>query len=135
VSLRVVDGGPPVRKFAGLYKTTGWHPQSLSIMQRALDNSLAVVCAYDSGELIGVARAVGDGAMYVYIQDVIVHPGRRREGIGEKMVKRLIAVLEHAGVSAIGLFCAAGALDFWLEMGFRPRPIEAPGMFRVLPDE
>ena len=75
-----------------LYRAVGWsnyfhHPEML---QRAYENSLCVLGAYENDELIGIIRAVGDGYSIVFIQDIIIHPQYQRRGIGTKLVKALL---------------------------------------------
>ena len=60
------------------------------MLQRAYENSLCVLGAYENDELIGIIRAVGDGYSIVFIQDIIIHPQYQRRGIGTKLVKALL---------------------------------------------
>lgn len=48
-----------------------------------LGNSLFSVCAIYKNEVIGCGRAVGDGGIYFYIQDIIVLPKFQGRGIGK----------------------------------------------------
>ena len=40
----------------------------------ALENDLYGVAVFDGPTMMGMGRGVGDGAIYFYIQDIIVHP-------------------------------------------------------------
>ena len=51
------------------------------MLRAAYANSLAIFSAYSGGRLVGVVRAVGDGASIVYVQDLIVHPEYQRKGV------------------------------------------------------
>ncbi|MFD5600178.1 GNAT family N-acetyltransferase [Leucobacter sp. NPDC058333] len=53
----------------------------------SLRASLAgVVCVDETGTPVGMARAVGDGLQYAYVQDVIVDPRVEGEGIATALV-------------------------------------------------
>jgi len=43
------------------------------VIEKALPNSLYFVCAVSDGEIIGMARIIGDGGIAYYIQDVIIN--------------------------------------------------------------
>ncbi len=57
-----------------------------------------------------MGRVVGDGAVYFYIQDIVVHPEHQGKGIGENIMSALMTYLqENAPDKAfIGLFASKG---------------------------
>ena len=64
---------------------------NLDAAPQALEESVAgVVALDDDGRAIGMGRVVGDGAMYSYVQDVVVAPEYQRRGIGTEMLRVLI---------------------------------------------
>jgi len=73
---------------------------------------------------------IGDGAMYFYIQDVIIHPEHQNKGLGSKIMNTLIAHLESccAPGATIGLLAAHGKESFYLKFGFEPRDGESLGL-------
>ncbi len=77
-----------------LYQAAGWkaYTEDPEALRRGFEGSLLVLAAYDREELLGIIRAVGDGSTIVFIQDVLVCPERRRQGIGTALIK---AVLER----------------------------------------
>ncbi len=77
-----------------LYAAVGWQSylRDEAAFARQFTNSLACVGAYRSGELIGLARAVGDGEHILYVQDILVHPSHRRQGVGRALLKELLDV-------------------------------------------
>ncbi|MBR1757114.1 MAG: GNAT family N-acetyltransferase [Lachnospiraceae bacterium] len=75
-----------------LYQSVGWtnYLERIDILQQAYASSLCVLGAYDSGQLVGILRAVGDGQTIVFIQDIIVLPEYQRQGIGTKLLKTVM---------------------------------------------
>ena len=53
-----------------LYAAVGWtaYTEDLPALERGFQNSLLVLAAYEDGELIGLIRAVGDGATVVFVR-------------------------------------------------------------------
>lgn len=75
-----------------LYRSVGWtnyteHPGRL---HRGYENSLCILAAYWEDKLVGILRAVGDGATIVFIQDILVLPEYQRRGIGTSLVKAVM---------------------------------------------
>ena len=70
------------------------------------------------------------GAMYFYIQDVIIHPEHQNKGLGSKIMNTLIAHLESccAPGATIGLLAAHGKESFYLKFGFKPRDGQSLGL-------
>ena len=88
-------------------------------LQNGYSNSLLVLAAYDNDELLGIIRAVGDGYTIVFIQDILVYPGKQRQGVGTALLK---AVLErYPDVRQIELATdnTPKTIAFYRSMGFR----------------
>ncbi len=75
-----------------LYDAVGWtnYTASPKMLEQAYRNSLYVLGAYDGDKLVGVIRAVGDGASIVFVQDLLVLPDYQRRGIGACLLKTLM---------------------------------------------
>lgn len=73
-----------------LYESVGWmnYTARPEMLKKAFENSLAVLGAYEEDRLIGIIRAVGDGASIVFIQDLLVLPEYQRRGIGSALLKK-----------------------------------------------
>ncbi len=72
-----------------LYSAVGWtaYMQNMPALERGFRNSLLVLAAYENDELLGIIRAVGDGATIVFIQDILVYPENQGRGIGTALLK------------------------------------------------
>jgi len=84
--------------------------------------------AYDDGRLVGFGRLVSDGILHAMIYELIVLPDYQGQGIGGKMLEKLVKKCQQAGVRDIQLFCACGKREFYEKRGFIARPDDAPGM-------
>ena len=81
-------------EIVNLYESVGWtsYLERVDTLREAYANSLCVLGAYDSENLVGILRAVGDGKTIVFIQDILVLPEYQRQGIGSKLLQ---AVMER----------------------------------------
>lgn len=86
------DEIPTSDELLRLYDAVGWtaYTRDPRRLERAVRDSQAVVTARDDGALVGLARAVTDGATILYLQDVLVAPTHRRRGIGRALVDALL---------------------------------------------
>jgi spermidine synthase len=71
-------------------------------------------------EIVGMGRAISDGASDAYIQDVLVKPGFRRRGIGRRLVRELVRRVERGGLDWVGLIAEPGSSRLYASLGFRP---------------
>ena len=124
---------PTVLEFQRLRNSTNWDKLEDSAVEIGISNTIFSVCVLLNESIIGMARIVGDGALYYYIQDVIVLPKFRRIGIGKTMMNEIEKYLaENAPRNAfIGLMSAEGVKEFYLQFGYKPRNSQAPGMFKI----
>jgi len=63
-----------VSEYQNLRRTTSWPSLNDSSVSIGLSNDLFSVVVISQEKTIGIGRVIGDGAIYFYIQDVIVHP-------------------------------------------------------------
>lgn len=88
-------------------------------LNAAISGSVLAVGALDeNGDLVGFARALGDGVSDCYIQDVTVKSSCRKQGIGSMLVEYLLKELEKRHIDWIGLIATPGNGDFYRNMGF-----------------
>ena len=103
-----------------LYTAVGWtaYTQDPSALRRGYEHSLLVLGAYEGEELLGIIRAVGDGATIVFVQDILVYPEQQRKGVGSALLQ---AVLDrYSAVRQIELVTdnTEKTVAFYKSMGF-----------------
>ncbi len=127
---------PDAQSFKTLRDIAGWGEVSLDQARLTIVNSVLGVCAFSDGQLIGMARIIGDGVLNAYIQDVVIAPDYRGQGIGKAVMKTLIADMRRTlpADCTIGLMAATGQEGFYQSFRFIPRPNTdyGAGMFAKL---
>lgn len=101
-----------VEAFNSLLKQLSTKPESQASvsaehLQRIVEasNSVLLVAA-DEGKIIGTATVIWNAkptGVFAHVEDVVVDNGYRGQGIGEKLVRRLIEIARDEGVETIEL--------------------------------
>ena len=130
----LVERSPTLEEYRRLRRAVGWGDVETGAIEVGLRNSLFSVCIVLANEVIGCGRVIGDGGVYFYIQDIIVLPEFQGKGIGRRIMGAVMEYLNtHARNGAfVGLMAAKGVSKFYERYGFKERPSDAQGMFRVL---
>lgn len=89
-------------------------PEKLKI---AFTNSMFRCFVHEHGALVGVGRALADGADCSYICDVAVLPSHQGTGLGRKIVERLVEL--SRGHKKIILYAVPGKEGFYRNLGFK----------------
>ncbi|MDO3412396.1 GNAT family N-acetyltransferase [Saccharibacillus sp. CPCC 101409] len=71
------------------------------------------------GKLVGFGYVAGMGLQHGYMEDIIVHPDYQGQGIGKRLVKRLLDEAESYGLEIITLTFEAKNADFYEACGFQ----------------
>lgn len=76
-----------------LYSDAGWssYTKEPSALAEGISNSLKVITAWHQDLLVGLIRAVGDGATIVYIQDLLVLKDYQGQHIGSRLLQAILA--------------------------------------------
>ncbi len=127
--VRLEERLPTAEEYNALRADAGWGTYDRDAAGRWLAASLYGVCAVDGDATVGMARVVGDGGLVFYVQDVVVAAPYRRQGIGRRLMERVMAfVASRAAAGAVvGLMSAAGKEAFYEGFGFARRPTERFG--------
>lgn len=119
--VQLIERTPSRAEYELLARAVGWdHLVDFDLTERALSASIFTVVAEADGEIVGMARVVGDGVTSFYVQDVIVHPRMQGQGLGDALMQRVFDwVKANAPPRAmIRLFTADAAQGFYRRMGF-----------------
>jgi predicted GNAT family acetyltransferase len=99
-----------------LYDLANWWPnRQPAAIADMLDHAIAIG-VWDHEHLIAFARAVADGHFRAYIEDVVVHPAYRRQGVALQMLGQLLGALVH--IETISLFCTPDLMALYAQLGF-----------------
>jgi GNAT superfamily N-acetyltransferase len=101
----------------GLYRTAGWWPERTAEQVRAVLVASPAVGAWHGEDLIGFARAVTDGVLRAYVEDVVVSPDWRGTGVGRALLAGLMEQLEP--IPVVTLFCSADLVRYYEASSFR----------------
>ena len=103
-----------------LYAAVGWtnYTDRPEMLRAAFAGSLCVLGAYNDGRLIGLIRAVGDGASCLLVQDLLVHPDVQRQGIGTALLQELLSRYPAVYQNLLLTDSTEKTLRFYVSMGF-----------------
>lgn len=126
---KVVNDLPCVNQFMKLRESVGWVNPSADIVEMSLANSVFITSVFSGSKLIGVGRIVGDGAMYFYLQDVVISPDYQGKGIGTLVMHELEKFISNKAQqgSTIALLAAYGKESFYEQFGYSKRTGEKLG--------
>ena len=115
--------GDMLERIAGFYISAGWitKEDDTSFLLPALRGSTLVAGAFSDGKIIGIARAISDGCSDAYIQDVVVSPDFRGQGIGRRLIETLVDNLKNRGIDWIALVGEPGTEDFYRKLGWKEK--------------
>ncbi|MBL7180619.1 MAG: GNAT family N-acetyltransferase [Pseudomonadota bacterium] len=126
----LVDPTPDqIEQIIGLYRMEGWwtiEPYDPDHVIRIVAGSHCFVIATIADEIVGMGRAISDGASDAYLQDITAKKGYRGQKIGSGIVKALVSRLAEDGIEWIGLIAERGSHNFYRQFGFKKMPDSVP---------
>lgn len=125
---------PEPETFVAVRDAAGLTPSSLEAAQKGLPNTLYGVSIIDesSGEVVGMARIVGDGGCLYHICDMAVHPEHQGRGLGSRMMDALMAYIDENAPETAYVNLMADVNGFYEQWGFESTAPASMGMsFRV----
>lgn len=131
--IRIERRVPTPEEHRHLANRVGWaHAFNWRALPESLAASLGGVVAMKGDRVVGMGRLVGDGHMYVYVQDVAVDPSHQGQGIGQQIIDALLELIREVapGPVFVGLFATDAALPLYERNGFSPGGMQ--GMFRIV---
>ena len=123
-----------VAEYQYLRHTTDWFQLDDQTIEKSLEAELFSVSIYSEDKIIGMGRVIGDGAIYYYIQDIIVVPQYQGKGIGRLIMKEIEDFLYRNATnnSFVGLMAASGVEGFYHKFGYNTREADKPGMSKLI---
>lgn len=119
------------RQYRGLWEAVGFPSPTEEQARLALAHTLYAVSVEIDGNIVGMGRLVGDGAVVVYLQEVFVHPAYQGRGVGSAVVRALLDYIRRTkpdqGAVMVGLLAAKGRESFYHRFGFHSRPNDTEG--------
>lgn len=111
-----------VKEFNYLYDEVGWGHYTDEVAQKALSNTLYSVSIYDDEKIVGYGRIIGDGACFLYIQDVMVIPKYQAKKIGSMIIEKLMTKVNEIRKEIpniiVCLVATTGKEGFYEKLGF-----------------
>ena len=144
----VVQGLPSPQVYHDLRKLANLTPPSAEAMAEAvpksLKNSFACFVAYERKHMVddetpqadqdavAMGRLLGDGALFLQLVDVAVHPDHQSRGLGKRIMELLVAYADkHAPHAYVSLVADPLAQRLYPKYGFEDvKP--GIGMYRCL---
>lgn len=129
IKIRFVDYWPE-DEIVDLYKSGGWWKETYdkSKIKSLIQGSYAFAVAVDmsSGKALGMGRVISDGVSDAYIQDFVVLPDYRRQGIGKKLINELIKYCLLKDIQWIALISEPGNEKLFSAIGFETMKNHTP---------
>jgi ribosomal protein S18 acetylase RimI-like enzyme len=140
----VLQGLPTPQVYHDLRKLSGMTPPPLEAVPKSLANTFCCILAYERKDMmndttpgpaqtaVAMGRLLGDGALFLQLCDVAVHPDHQRRGLGKRIMQKLVDYVdEHAPYAYVSLVAERKAQKLYPLYGFKD---VAPsiGMFRMM---
>ena len=103
-----------------LYKSVGWtaYTEQPDVLRQGFENSMLILAAYDAEKLLGIIRAVGDGATIVFVQDILVFPEYQRRGVGTTLLQAVLNRYDNVRQIELATDNTEKTVAFYKSMGF-----------------
>jgi len=125
----------PEKDIVNLYKAGGWWKEhySPSGIKPLIDGSFVFAVAVDnkSGKAVGMGRVISDGVSDAYIQDLVVLPEYRKQGVGKQIVEALLDECLSKGLHWVGLIAEPGQDKFYTALGFKKMENHVPMKYKL----
>ena len=124
-SIRILPRVPSIDEYTRLRQSVGWFGiNDADLVKRALDAAVFGVVAEDTatGDVVGSALLLGDGASFYYVKDVNVHPDWQSKRVGTALMRRLMEWANENAPdwSSVTLFTGEQLKGFYAQFGFSP---------------
>jgi GNAT superfamily N-acetyltransferase len=123
----------PFAEVLDIYESAGWtaYTGELGQIQAALAGSSFVAGAYVGDRLVGLVRAISDDASISYVQDVLVHTGAQRAGVGTALMQAVAQRYPHVRQHVLITDDEPGQRAFYESLGYAEIRDYADGSLRA----
>ena len=104
-------------ELSALYRLAPLGDKNVAHLQKVFASSMFKCFVYENAKLVGVGRALADGADCSYICDIAVLPSHQGTGLGKQLVTHFIEV--SRGHKKIILYAVPGKEAFYKKFGFK----------------
>ena len=136
--VEIDDTLPDADLYCEFRREAGWDIPEKNRAAMAMKKSLFGITATLDGHIVGMARVIGDGAMNIYLQDVIVRKLYRGHGVGKALVRAAVSRMkaDYPPNITVGLLASEGNEPLYARFGFVARPSGplGAGMMAALSD-
>ncbi|GJL36561.1 N-acetyltransferase [Enterobacter hormaechei] len=126
-----VNNVAPAEDFCRLRVISGLTPRPLDAAKRALPASCYGVHIEYAGQIVGMGRIIGDGALNFEIVDIAVDPGHQGNGLGRKIMQNLMSWFENHVSPGAYITLVADVPELYEKFGFKKVRPESEGMALV----
>lgn len=122
--MNLIENKLTVDRLNDLRESVGWMRLDSKQLQVSLENTLYSIEIIKDNKTVAAGRVIGDGAFYLSIVDVIVHPDYQNQGLGKSIVNYLIEKIKKNMEKndyqrcTINIVAAANKKGFYEKLGF-----------------
>jgi predicted GNAT family N-acyltransferase len=116
----VSEGLPTVTEYIDLRTGMGWGRIDEETANRTIQAAAFTDCLRRQDQCVGVARVMGDGAMYFFLADLIVAPEFRGSGYGDRLMHAVTSYFDRSAMpgATFTLVPLSGHELFYEKFGF-----------------
>jgi GNAT superfamily N-acetyltransferase len=115
---------PTAKEYSELRANAGWGAIDEEIARQTIGAACYTVTLRRQGKLIGLARVMGDSALYFFLADLIVDLEFRGEGLGDRLMRAVTEYFDRCAKpgATIALIPLRGGESFYERFGFARCP-------------
>lgn len=115
---------PTAAEYRELRARTGWGSIDEETARQTIRAACHTLTLRRQGKLLGLARVMGDGALYFFLADLIVDPSLRGEGLGHRLMGAVTDYFDRCARpgATIMLIPLLGRESFYERFGFARCP-------------
>ncbi|KKK46242.1 hypothetical protein LCGC14_3164180 [marine sediment metagenome] len=117
------DKGIPICAWLTFFRECGYNRkwEGKHNAEAAIEYAWLVITAWDGEKAVGTVTVYSDGVNSAIIDDLVVHPNYRSQGIGSTLIKSALDRILSLGLT-VQLYPIPGRESFFARFGFRVQP-------------